>query len=342
MNIPQASFLPNEELQKILNSHNLKLVQEINQTEYSQVFKVQTQTNQFAALKIMQVSIKGSGINVNQLMPLKIEDPYFVKYYDSFFVEPNFICYLMEYCEGGSAVNLMQILKRGLNEREINAIVLLTLKALQNIHSKGIIHNDIKAGNILFTPSGQLKIVDTYVANAVSLVNELDNHSLKSPPTWKAPEYLEENVVKGVSDVNKMHLGLSEKSDIWSLGITILEMFSEKPPNSEVDLSQLQILYCTTLKMPSAPKSSSILLQNFVKKLLVKQPSSRPDVFHILSDPFIKQITLDQAMDVIKDLSNQYIIFMKEKLSDESDENDKSSDSIEIEEDEESSSSEEN
>lgn len=304
----QIEFLTKENLNRIIEKHRLKLIQEISQSRHSRVFKVETETKQICALKITPLVFEFDQVDVNNLMPLKIESPYLLKYYKTFFAEPDLICFLMEYCDGGSAVDLMNCLNRPLNEREIESIVHLTLIGLQFLHSHGIIHNDIKAGNILFTQSGQLKIADASIAFEVSSLNELNSKLPKPSLTWKAPEYFEE----------KENRHLSVKSDIWSLGITILEMFQKIPPNPDADFNQLQVLYCTSLILPSAPNKSSKLFQDFVKKLIVKDPSNRPGANELLNHPFIQQISVEQSNEVIKDLSNRYVRYMIEKFSDAS------------------------
>lgn len=312
----QQSFLTKENLNRIIENHHLKLLHEIRRNEHSQIFKVENESQKIQALKITPVALESPQKDIKNLMPLKIESSYFINYYETFHAEPDLICYLMEYCDGGSVVDIMDVLGRALSEREIQSIVHLTLIGLQFLHSKGIIHNDIKAANILFTQSGQLKIADSCISYEISKMNELQNKQQKTSLTWKAPEYFEDQEIRS----------LSTKSDIWSLGITILEMFHKIPPNSDADFNQLQVLYCTSLNLPSAPNKSSKLFQDFVKKIIVKDPSSRPDANELLNHPFIKQITIEQSMDVVKDLSNRYIIYMKEKISDESENADETSD----------------
>lgn len=304
----QQTFLTKENLNRIVENHHLKLIQEISQSEHSHIFKVQNQSGKIQALKITQVPFESIPEDINKLIPPKIENPFFLEYYDTFFAEPDLICYLMEYCEGGSVVDIMNALSRALNEREIQSIVHLTLISLQFLHSNGIIHNDLKAGNILFTQNGQLKISDTCICYVLSCMDELQNQQQKTTLSWKAPEYFEDQKSRV----------LSTKSDIWSLGITILEMFQKIPPNSDADFNQLQVLYCTSLNLPSAPNKSSKLFQDFVKRLIVKEPSNRPNASELLNDPFIKQITIEQSENEIKDLANRFIIYMKEKISDES------------------------
>ncbi|XP_007543842.2 serine/threonine-protein kinase TAO2-like [Poecilia latipinna] len=121
---------------------------------------------------------------------------------------------VMEYCLG-SASDLLEVHKKPLQEVEIAAITHGALQGLAYLHSHNLIHRDVKAGNILLTEPGQVKLGDFGSASIVSPAN-----SFVGTPYWMAPEVIlamDEGQYDG-------------KVDVWSLGITGIELAERKPP----------------------------------------------------------------------------------------------------------------
>uniref|UniRef100_A0A8C1RCD1 non-specific serine/threonine protein kinase n=1 Tax=Cyprinus carpio TaxID=7962 RepID=A0A8C1RCD1_CYPCA len=121
---------------------------------------------------------------------------------------------VMEYCLG-SASDLLEVHKKPLQEMEIAAITHGALQGLAYLHSHNMIHRDIKAGNILLTEPGQVKLADFGSASIAAPAN-----SFVGTPYWMAPEVIlamDEGQYEG-------------KVDIWSLGITCIELAERKPP----------------------------------------------------------------------------------------------------------------
>ena len=114
----------------------------------------------------------------------------------------------MEYCLG-SASDLLEVHKKPLAEKEIATIMRDSLDGLAFIHSKNYIHRDIKAGNILLTDSGTVKLADFGSASFVSPAN-----SFVGTPYWMSPE-----VILAMDEGQ-----YDSKVDIWSLGITCIEL----------------------------------------------------------------------------------------------------------------------
>lgn len=121
---------------------------------------------------------------------------------------------VMEYCVG-SASDIIEVHKKPLHEDEIAAICLGVLSGLSYLHSLGRIHRDIKAGNILLTDNGVVKLADFGSAAIKCPAN-----SFVGTPYWMAPEVIlamDEGQYDG-------------KVDVWSLGITCIELAERKPP----------------------------------------------------------------------------------------------------------------
>lgn len=121
---------------------------------------------------------------------------------------------VMEYCVG-SASDIIEVHKKPLHEDEIAAICDGVLSGLSYLHSLGRIHRDIKAGNILLTDCGVVKLADFGSAAIKCPAN-----SFVGTPYWMAPEVIlamDEGQYDG-------------KVDVWSLGITCIELAERKPP----------------------------------------------------------------------------------------------------------------
>ncbi|XP_055017685.1 serine/threonine-protein kinase TAO3 [Boleophthalmus pectinirostris] len=134
--------------------------------------------------------------------------------YKGCYLKDNTAWLVMEYCLG-SASDLLEVHKKPLQEVEIAAISHGALLGLAYLHSHNMIHRDIKAGNILLTELGQVKLADFGSASIVSPAN-----SFVGTPYWMAPEVIlamDEGQYEG-------------KVDIWSLGITCIELAERKPP----------------------------------------------------------------------------------------------------------------
>ena len=118
---------------------------------------------------------------------------------------------VMEYCLG-SASDIIEVHKAPLLEEEISAICAGCLAGLSYLHCQNRIHRDVKAGNILLTDQGCIKLADFGSASIASPAN-----SFVGTPYWMAPEVIQDGQY-------------NELADIWSLGITLIEMAEGEPP----------------------------------------------------------------------------------------------------------------
>lgn len=177
-----------------------------------------------------------------------------------------------------------------INENYLALIVREVLKGLIYLHDQmSCIHRDIKAQNILLNKKGQVKLADF----GVSSLAKAKPKTFVGTPCWMAPE---------VSDAENYKQGYDAKADCWSLGITILEMITGRPPN--IELAPIKVILMTIQMPPPECKNfcsqkgfrTSRDLQKLVEHCLKKDPNQRASAAQILKhDSFINSSKLGRA-----------------------------------------------
>lgn len=212
---------------------------------------------------------------------------YLIKFYASFLTD-DALWIVMEICKAGSVSDLMSLCAVCLSEDMISSICYDVLQALAYIHENRKIHRDIKAANILLNENARAKLADFGVAG------HLSDHLAKrvtviGTPFWMAPEVIEE-------------VGYGTKADIWSLGITCIEMADGKPPYH--DLHPMRAIFMIPSNPPptlSNPKDYSPQFREFIRQCLIKDPSNRPSAVELLNHPFIMQRKSSDSLKVYVD-----------------------------------------
>ncbi|OIW17500.1 hypothetical protein TanjilG_22612 [Lupinus angustifolius] len=183
---------------------------------------------------------------------------------------------LLEFVPGGSISSLLG--KFGaFPEAVIRTYTKQILVGLEYLHKNGIIHRDIKGANILVDNKGCIKLADFGASKqVVELATISGAKSMKGTPYWMAPEVI-------------LQTGHSFSADIWSVGCTVIEMVTGKPPWSQQYQQEVAALFHigTTKAHPPIPDHLSAGAKDFLIKCLEKEPDLRPSASELLQHPFV-------------------------------------------------------
>eukprot|EP01088_Endostelium_zonatum_P015685 TRINITY_DN3966_c0_g1_i1.p1 TRINITY_DN3966_c0_g1~~TRINITY_DN3966_c0_g1_i1.p1 ORF type:complete len:390 (+),score=112.26 TRINITY_DN3966_c0_g1_i1:61-1230(+) len=234
-------------------------------------------SGEFAAVKVIKLEQGDEGLEAILLEIDILKDcrhKNIVNYIGSWLGD-NELLIAMEYCGGGSVSDIEDVLDEGLTEEQIASICRDCLVGLQYLHSCKKIHRDIKAGNILLTENGDVKLADFGVST--QLTNTMSKrNSFIGTPYWMAPE-----VIEG--------LKYDFLVDVWSLGITAIEMGELLPPYSSVHPMRALFLIPKNPPPELEEEKWTNEFRDFVKSCLVKDPKKRATVEQLLAHPFIKK-----------------------------------------------------
>nr|XP_045597775.1 serine/threonine-protein kinase 10-like isoform X2 [Procambarus clarkii] len=273
------------------------IVGELGDGAYGKVYKaVHKETKQLAALK--QVALEEEEdletfmIEIDILSECKHKN--IVELLEAYHYNGKLWMYL-EYCDGGAMDSIMADLYRPLTEPQIAYVCKYLVEALVYIHEQKVIHRDLKAGNVLLTMEGGVKLADFGVS--AKNKNTYDKRgTFIGTPYWLAPEViLCETFIDAKYDY---------KADVWSLGISLIEFAQMDPPNHEV--SPVRVMLKIQKSDPPKldyPSKYSKEFNDFISKCLVKDPALRPSAVELLQHPFICK---DLDVKPIRDLLLEY------------------------------------
>ncbi|XP_078154286.1 uncharacterized protein LOC144549430 [Carex rostrata] len=269
------------------SGEDYKLLEEVGYGANAVVYRaIHLPSNDIVAVKCLDLDRCSSNLDdirrEAQIMSL-IDHPNVIKAYCSFVVERH-LWVVMPFMSEGSCLHLMKIAyPDGFEERVIGSILKETLKALEYLHRHGHIHRDVKAGNILIDSPGVVKLGDFGVS--ACMFDKGDRQRTRTTfvgtPCWMAPEVLQPGA------------GYDFKADIWSFGITALELahghapFSKYPP--------MKVLLMTLQNAPPGldydrDKGFSKSFKEMVAMCLVKDPTKRPTAEKLLKHQFFKPV----------------------------------------------------
>ncbi|CAL0313363.1 unnamed protein product [Lupinus luteus] len=210
----------------------------------------------------------------------RFRHPNIVQYYGSEMVDDKLYIYL-EYVSGGSIYKLLQQYGE-FSEIVVRNYTRQILFGLAYLHAKNTVHRDIKGANILVDPNGWIKLADFGIAKHISAHS--CPFSFKGSPYWMAPEVIKNSV------------GCNLAVDIWSLGCTVLEMFTTKPPWSDYEGVAAMFKIGISKDNPEIPDHLSEDGKDFVRLCLQRNPENRPSAAQLLEHPFVKNASPERPI----------------------------------------------
>lgn len=248
---------------------------------------VDVKTSEKVAIKMIDIRKQAKKILIlTEISVMKNKKhPNVVNYYDSYLVDENQLWVIMEYMQFGPLTDLVTALI--LREGQIAVIIRETLKAIEFLHSNRIIHRDIKSDNILLGQDGQVKVIDFGFCAQLNHSDE-KRRTFAGSPYWLSPEIITRKAY-------------DTKTDIWSLGILIIEMLEGAPPYlNEAPLKAIYLI-ASRGKPEIDYERLSPQLANFLDKCLNIEPEARATATELLQHPFLDHIEpLSSIVPLIK------------------------------------------
>uniref|UniRef100_A0A8B9LVB4 Myosin IIIB n=1 Tax=Astyanax mexicanus TaxID=7994 RepID=A0A8B9LVB4_ASTMX len=267
------------------------IIETIGKGTYGKVYKVNNKRNgSQAAVKVLDpINDVDEEIEAEYNILRSLSNhPNVVKFFGMFYKADDLsggqLWLVLELCNGGSVTDLIKGLlmrEKRLEEPVISYILCGALLGLQHLHNNRIIHRDVKGNNILLTTDGGVKLVDFGVSAQLTSARLRRNTSVGTP-FWMAPEV--------IACEQQFDYSYDARCDVWSLGITAIELADGDPPLSEMHpvkaLFKIPRNPSPTLRHPEQWCRS---FSHFIAQCLIKDFEARPSVTHLLEHPFVKQ-----------------------------------------------------
>lgn len=285
-----------------------QLVGELGDGSFSRVYKAEHKpSGRLAAAKICELK------NEDELQDLNVEidiltgcrHKNIVELIEAYYYESR-LWMLIEFCEGGAVDSIMNELEKPLTEPQIKYICHELCQGLSFLHRNKVIHRDMKAGNVLLTLGGEVKIAD-FGVSAKNKFTMQKRDSFIGTPYWMAPETIQCETVRDNP--------YDYKADIWSLGIALIEFAQRDPPHH--DMTPVRVLLKILRSDPPEldfPSRWSKEFSQFLALCLNKDPVQRPNADELSEHPFIidavdvkpvRDLILEFKADIVEEVEEE-------------------------------------
>ncbi|KAH4121687.1 hypothetical protein HBH47_093360 [Parastagonospora nodorum] len=264
-------------------AENYQVMEELGSGSFGKVYKaVDRRTGEIVAIKHIDLedsSEELADIQAEISLLSTCHSPYITEYKTSF-VKGVKLWIVMEFLGGGSAADMLA--PGPIAEAHIAIMCRELLLGLDYLHSTGKIHRDIKAANVLLTDQGRVKLADFGVAAQLTNIKS-QRMTFVGTPFWMAPEVIQE-------------AGYDFRADIWSLGITAMELAEGAPPYA--GSHPMKVLF--TIPKNPAPRLTgdqwSKDFKDFIAQCLIKDPDRRATAKELLKHRFIMRAGKVEAL----------------------------------------------
>lgn len=270
-------------------AEDYQIGQFIGRGSFGDVFKaLHVRTQQTVAIKMVDLDetsdMRDLIKEIHILSHIRLQ--YLTQHFETF-LQNSYMCIVLEYCGGGSCADLIKCCG-ALGETAAAPILKDVVHGLSYLHQQNKVHRDIKSANILLTDSGEVKLADFGVSVEITLTRTRRN-TIAGTPYWMAPEV-----------IVRSEKGYNVKADIWSLGITTIELVTGRVPHSQ--LEPMKALFEIPKKNPPELKGKvfSKGIRDFTRACLSKHPKNRPHARALLEYEYLQATS--SRLSVVREL----------------------------------------
>ncbi|GLI61210.1 hypothetical protein VaNZ11_003502 [Volvox africanus] len=269
---------------------NYLVVKKLGTGTYGSAYLVSLRVNPSQQYVLKKVKVDGSDSSADSEVKVlrSLSHPLVLSYVDHFMYKGH-LCIVTEYCDAGDLYQLLRARKAALPEAHLLDLFAQVLLAIQHVHSKNILHRDLKTQNIFLTSGGSIRLGDFGISRPLNGTMDLAS-TIIGTPYYMSPEVMSS-------------MPYDFKSDMWSLGCVLYEMMSLKHAFDATDMSSLVMKILRGEHLP-IPQGFSQELKDLVRQLLCKNPKMRPSPEQILKMPFIKEYVA-RARETVGQLEQQ-------------------------------------